>query len=81
MVLMRSTRMAARSLLRSPAFAVTATVTLAIGIGLATSIFAVADALLIRRLPVVDQDRLVTLWGEKRVGSLDNWPLHLRQNR
>jgi putative ABC transport system permease protein len=39
---------------------------LALGIGLSTAVFTVADALLLRRLPVHDQDRLVVLWGESR---------------
>jgi putative ABC transport system permease protein len=53
-----------RSLRRTPGFAVTAILTLALGIGLATAVFTVADALLLRRLPVRDQDRLVVLWGQ-----------------
>lgn len=52
-------RLAARSLSRAPGFAMTAALTLALGIGLSTAVFTVADALLIRRLPVDDQDRLV----------------------
>lgn len=53
-----------RSLLRTPGFALTAIITLALGIGLATAVFTVADALLLRRLPVRDQDRVVVLWGQ-----------------
>src|SRR5437660_11032359 len=56
-------RHALRSLARTPGFALTAILTLALGIGLATAVFTVADALLLRRLPVRDQDRLVVLWG------------------
>ncbi len=54
-----------RSLRRTPGFALTAILTLALGIGLATAVFTVADALLLRRLPVRDQDRVVVLWGQK----------------
>src|SRR6266566_814846 len=57
-------RVALRSLRRTPGFALTAILTLALGIGLATAVFTVADALLLRRLPVQDQDRLVVLWGQ-----------------
>ena len=39
---------------------------LALGIGLATAVFTVADTLLLRRLPIRDQDRVVVLWGERR---------------
>ncbi|MGH7709696.1 MAG: ADOP family duplicated permease, partial [Gemmatimonadaceae bacterium] len=51
------------------------------GIGLATAVFTVADALLIRRLPVLNQDRLVVLWGAKRDGSITNYPLGLDDAR
>ncbi len=81
MGLMHSVRIRARTVFRPPAFALTATITLALGIGLSTAVYTVADALLIRKLPVVDQDRLITLWGEKRDGSLDNSPLDLKQTR
>src|SRR3989475_530935 len=55
---------ALRSLRSTPGFALTAILTLALGIGLATAVFTVADALLLRRLPVRDQDRLVVRWGQ-----------------
>ena len=76
-----SPRVALRSLGRAPAFALAATLTLALGIGLSTAVFTVADALLLRKLPVRDQERLVTLWGEKRDGSFGNYPLTIAQTR
>jgi len=63
--LLQNLRYAFRSLSHTPGFALTATLTLALGIGLATAVFTVADALLLRRLPVQDQDRVVVLWGQK----------------
>src|SRR6266545_4850529 len=63
--LLTDTRVGIRSLRRTPGFALTAVLTLALGIGLATAVFTVADALLLRRLPVRDQDRVVVLWGQK----------------
>jgi predicted permease len=74
-------RTALRGLRRTPGFALAAILTLALGIGLATAVFTVADALLLRELPVRDQDRLVTLWGEKPDGSFDNFPLPLEDAR
>lgn len=68
---------AARQLRRSPGFTVTATLTLALGIGLSTSVFTVANAVLIRRLPVGNQKRLVLLWGESRDGKSSKLPLTL----
>ena len=50
-----------RSLVRTPGFTVTAILTLALGIGLSTAVFTVADALLLRKLPMREQDRLVAL--------------------
>ena len=79
--LVQNIRIGARSLRRAPGFAVTAIVTLALGIGLATAVFTVADALLLRRLPVHGQDRLVALWGAKRDGSFDNHPIGLADAR
>src|SRR5687768_5242893 len=70
-------RSALRSLVRAPGFAIAATLTLALGIGLSTAVFTVADALLLRRLPVGAQDRLVVLWGETRDGRFSNYPLTL----
>src|SRR3989441_5680659 len=63
--LLTDIRVGIRSLRRTPGFALTAILTLALGIGLATAVFTVADALLLRRLPVRDQDRVVVLWGQK----------------
>jgi putative ABC transport system permease protein len=53
---------AMRGLRRNPAFALTATLSLALGIGASVSIFTVADNLLIRPLPYHDPGRLVMVW-------------------
>ena len=73
--LIRSVRLALRSFRRMPGFTATAVLTLALGIGLSTAVFTVAEALLIRRLPVQDQDSLVLLWGETPDGHFANFPL------
>src|SRR3989440_4621707 len=73
-------RYALRTLARTPGFALTAILTLALGIGLATAVFTVADALLLRRLPVRDQDRLVGLGGQKPGGEFA-YPLALEDSR
>src|SRR5687768_17409297 len=76
---MHNLRVATRSLRRTPGFSLTAILTLALGIGLSTAVFTVADALLLRPLPLRDQERVVALWGEKRDGSFAHFPLELQQ--
>jgi hypothetical protein len=50
---------AARLLAKSPAFTLTAVLSLAFGIGANTAIFSVIDPLMLRRLPVPDPGQLV----------------------
>lgn len=62
------TRYALRQIRKSPVFAATAVLTLALGIGANTAIFSLTDALLLRSLPFDKSERVVTLdpaWGVK----------------
>jgi putative ABC transport system permease protein len=75
-----SLRLAARSLHRWGGVAVVALAILALGVGLSVAVFTVADALLLRPLPVRDQARLVVLWGSAPDRPF-NYPLELSQGR
>jgi putative ABC transport system permease protein len=54
-------RFAVRQLRMSPGFTLVATITLALGIGANSAMFALADAALVRPLPFPEPDRLVVL--------------------
>jgi predicted permease len=73
--LMRDVRFGVRSLLLSPGFAVTAILTIALGIGANTAVFSVMNAVLLRSLPVTDPGRLVylrTTDPPNGTGTIDN---------
>jgi predicted permease len=66
---------AARALRKSPVFLLTATVTIALGIGASTAIFSVANAVLLRPLPYKDPDRLVLAGGDMRARNVFDQPM------
>src|SRR5215210_1239232 len=59
--LLQDLRYSLRSLLRQPSFALTAILTLALGIGATTAIFSVVNAVIIRPLPFHEPDRVVAI--------------------
>jgi predicted permease len=66
--LVRDLRHAARTLRRSPGFAVVTIVSLAFGIGANTAMFSAIDAVMLRLLPVRQPEQLVTLeWTNRDV--------------
>ena len=70
--LLSELRYALRGLRAHPSFAVTAILTLAIGIGLTTAMFSVVDGIVLRPLPFPDADRLVTICTQYP-GSSPDW--------
>src|SRR6266480_221499 len=65
--LLTDIRVGIRSLRRTPGFALTAILTLALGIGLATAVFTVADALLLRLLRVLVSGEFFDVLGARPV--------------
>jgi len=67
---MNEFRFALRQLRKSPGFTVIAVVTLALGIGLNTSIFSLIDDLFLRSLPFKEPQRLLHLYSNARERNL-----------
>jgi putative ABC transport system permease protein len=68
-------RQAVRALRASPGITVASVVILALGIGASTAAFSVVDGLLLRPLPVTDQDRLVFISKRDVERSMEHYPL------
>src|SRR5688572_4772510 len=72
---LRDVLFAFRGLRRQPAFAVTAVLTIALGIGATSAIFSVVNAVLLRPLPYNDAARLGTIWSDLRNRNVVDFPL------
>jgi hypothetical protein len=55
---------------KRPTFSLVAIATLGIGIGASTATFSIADAVLMRPLPVHEQRQLAVLWGLDQAGGI-----------
>ena len=73
---LRDLRYGARTLTRSPGFALTAILVMALGIGATTSLFTIVRAVLLKPLPFRDPDKLVMVYEHFRQspeGDEFNW--------
>jgi len=65
-ILMRDLRYATRTLRKSPGYAATAILTLALGIGASTAVFTVVDSVILKPLTYRDSGSLVVAWQRPR---------------
>lgn len=74
----RDLRYSLRLLRRSPVFTAVAVLSLALGVGANTAIFSLADAVIFRKLPVHEPDRLFQVRGvrERGVQLVFSYPLY-----
>jgi len=73
--LSRDLALGARTLRKNPAFALTAIITLALGIGASTAIFSVVNAVLLRPLPYGHADRLTIISQDLRARGVVDFPV------
>ena len=68
----RHLRQAVRTLRRSPAYTLTAVLTLGLGSGAATAVFTLLQAVVVAPLPYAEPQRLVMLWEQNAAEGLDH---------
>ncbi len=73
--MIRELRFAFRTLVKTPAFTLTAVTTLALAIGANTAVLSLLNALLIRALPYRSPNELVLLWEQFPAQGLDRIPV------
>jgi predicted permease len=67
---MQDLRYAVRQLRRAPGFAFTLVLTLALSVGVATAVFCVIDAVILRPLPFAHPERIVSMESRSRSGYI-----------
>jgi len=75
-MLLQDLRYALRQLRKSPGFAFTAVLTLALSVGVATAVFCVIDNVILRPLPYTHPERIVSVEGRSQSGYTqpESWP-------
>src|ERR1700684_2811336 len=74
--LLQDLRYALRQLRKSPGFAFTVVLTLALSVGVATAVFCVIDAVILRPLPYANPDKIVSVESSSKSGYTQpaSWP-------
>src|SRR5215510_5374021 len=72
--LVKDVAYALRTLRRNLGFTLTATATIALGIGACTAIFSIVNGVLLRPLPYANPNRLVLVWTELRARKVMDFP-------
>ena len=72
---MNDLRFAVRQFFKNPAFTAIAVITLGLGIGANSAVFALINGLLVRPLPYHDSARLVLLWEQFPSQGLERIPV------
>ncbi len=74
---------ALRQLRRAPGFALIVVLTLGLSVGVATAVFCVIDAVILRPLPFADQQQIVAVEATSRSGYEQpaSWPSYLDERR
>src|SRR5688572_23983358 len=70
--ILKDLRFAARTLLRSPGFAIAAVVTLGLGIGATTMVFSLVNAIVLRPFPYEESSQLIQLTEMERSGEYES---------
>src|SRR3954466_5406089 len=75
-MLVQDLRYALRQLRHAPGFALTVALTLALSVGVATAVFCVIDAVILRPLPYAHPERIVAIGTTSRSGYQQpaSWP-------
>ena len=82
-MILQDMRYAVRQVRRQPGFALTVVLTLALSVGVATAVFCVIDAVILRPLPYANPDKIVSLDSHSPSGYSQpaSWPSYVDERK